>query len=40
MEFHKWYKKKMKLFKLREKINKLMLKYKELSKILDGTEGE
>ena len=40
MLFNKWYRNKMKLFKLREKINKLNLKYRKLSKIVDGKEGE
>lgn len=40
MNIHKWYKNKMKLFKLREKINKLNLKYRKLYKLTYRTEGE
>lgn len=40
MVFNKWYRNKMKLFKLREKINKLNLKYRKLYKIVYGTEGD
>ena len=40
MNIHKWYRNKMKLFKLREKIDKLNLKYRKLFKIVYGTKGE
>ena len=40
MVFNKWYRNKMKLFKLREKINKLNLKYNKLFKKIYETKGE
>ena len=40
MVFNKWYRNKMKLFKLREKINKLNLKYRKLYKLTYGTEED
>ena len=40
MVFNKWYRNKMKLFKLREKINKLNLKYNKLFKRIYGMKGE